>query len=229
MKATPVTRQRTLAARSFNMERLQAVQMFALPLPQRLVMPITFIATGSSLTDSMVREFLRARQLMNAVFASGDLDPVKFGLTAKIEPIILPDLNPTNLIRFHLPAVWSYQDFYLQASFFDWHKVTSAIPYHATSTAQTFYDIMCDRSGSLDPALHQPIQQSLRQVRELNLTIGGFYEAEIGVWRRDLLEYRTAVLVMLRAAWMGRSPIQEYRNFGSAGGGYFIEYPILCP
>ena len=226
---TPTKRQVTLAARSFNMERLEAARMFGLPLPKRLTMPVTFIETTGTLTDSMVKEFMRARRLMKAVYSSGDLDPKDFGIASTIDPIITLDVNPINLIKGHLADEWSYDGFYLQASFFDPKKVTCAIPYRSTSTAQTFYDIFVEKTGSLEPKDHQPIQQSYRQVQELNLTISGFYFAEIGVWRRVLLLYRTAVLVMLRAVWMGRDPLQEYDRFLKAGGKYFLDYPALCP
>jgi hypothetical protein len=229
MKGVALPAPATLAARSFNMERLKAATMFGRTVPKRLKMPITFIETTGNLTDTMVTEFLSARKIMQAVLTSGLLDPKNFGLQVKIEPIILLDVNPTNLIRYHLPSMWLYKEFYLQASYYNPKKVTSTIPYHATSAAQTFYDIMCERHLSLDPAQHQPIQQSFRQVRELNLTIGDFYEAEIGVWCRDLLEYHTAALVMLRAAWMGRNAGQEYQKFTAAGGAHFSQYPALCP
>lgn len=229
MNATQLTKQKTMVARSFNMERLQVVRMFGQPLPMRIVMPVTFMAVNTALSDAVVQEFLRARRLMEAVFAAGDLEPENFQLKAKITPVIVLDLNPIHLISCHLPRIWEYQNFYLQGSYYDPRNVNSAIPYHSTSTAQTFYDILSTKYGSLDPVHHFPLQNSVRQIRELNLAIGDYYQADIGVWRRELLEYHTAVLVMMRAAWMGRNPLREYDRFIHAGGAYFFDYPALCP
>lgn len=214
----------------FNMDREENIRVSGLPMPERLLMPILFMESTGALGHDLVMEFLRARQVMQEVFAAGYLEPANFGIDSKIEPYIGLEANTLGILRKHLRnSSWRYRGLYLQSGFANASKANCAGIYRAISTAQTFHDMMYMQTGSLDPALHTPLVKSARHVREYRLAVNGFYTAEVAIWRKQLLEYHSAALIMLKAAWMGRDPLQEYGHFLRAGGEHFLQYPTFCP
>ena len=76
---------------------------------------------------------------------------------------------------------------------------------------------------------HDPILAEAELVSTMSATTGQLYVSRTAIWNRKLLNYRTALMVMMRAVLMGRDPAQEYHRFVNAGGKYFLDYPVLCP
>ena len=220
----------TRPAKLFNLDSVENVSMSGLPLPPHILMPIMFMESTGVLSHNLIKDFLRARQIMQEIIAAGFLEPANLGVQSKIEPYIGLEVNTLGILREHLrSSAWTYHGFYLQAGFADAQKANGVGLYRAIATAQTFHDMMYVQTGSLDLALHTPLVRSARAVREYQSAVDGFYAAEIAIWRQQLLQYHTAALVMLRAAWMNRDPRREYLRFLNAGGDYFLHYPTLCP
>jgi hypothetical protein len=220
-----------LLAKQLNMECEQRIRVSYMPVPEHLLVPVMFMAPANGvLTPDLATEFLRGRQLMLAVLDSGKLAPANFGIASSVEIYITVEADIPVLLRKQIRnSAWTYCGFYLQAGSADRQKANGAGLYRAIAAAQTLQDMMYVQTGSLDLALHTPLVRSARAVREYQSAVNGFYGAEIAIWRQPLLQYHTAVLVMLRAAWMNRDPLQEYQRFLSAGGEYFLQYPTLCP
>jgi hypothetical protein len=208
----------------------EAQQMFEEDLPAELTLVITIFPDTSEHEVHGCYLTPECAQLAK-VFELPEADPKRFGIASDIT-IIAPG-GCTARPPADLPAKqrkWFHENLYVQIGFAETPKCIVLAHKLGTVTmvAMTFYDAAVALYESTEPKDHFPFGGTPEDTDYIWGIVNNFYRIRIAIWNRGLLQYRTALMVMMRAVLMGRDPAQEYHRFVNAGGKYFLDYPTLC-
>lgn len=215
---------------AFSMPPADAQRMYDEDLPKEITMVCAVIPDTS---EHEAYGYLTPETANLAqVFNLPEADPKRFGIDSKVSIhfAIGGVCNP--LVPFtDAQKAWYHKKLCPQLGFFDSSKLNDEILGRGDSLLNDMilYDTGVALSGSTEPKDHHPIPAEAEVVSVMAATTGQLYADRVAIWNRKLLNYRTALMVMMRAVLMGRDPAQEYHRFINAGGKYFLDYPTLCP
>jgi hypothetical protein len=216
----------------FNLDPAEYAVMFNTKLPDHIVMTINVLKAELKCPDC-AREYIDHRkQKLKSTMLEFTNRAVEFGISSMIAPVLLSDSGFDGLwSQFAAKQdAWQIEDgLYVQVAFYDFDLIGNRGPRREVAYPMTFLDTLVCRTGSVDPASHKASVVFSEIAKAYEKIVGNTYRNRIGIWSKDLVEFRNMVLVQARAVLTDRDPVAEYDRFIQAGGWYFLEYPALCP
>jgi len=215
---------------AFSMPPTDAQRMYDEELPDEITIVCAVIPDTSE--HEAYGYLTSATANLAKIFNLADADPKRFGIDSKISIhfAIGGVINP--LVPFtDAQMAWYHKELCPQLGFFNTTKLNDEILGRGDSLLNDMilYDAGVVLSGSMEPKDHKPISCEAEVVSVMATITGDLYANRVAIWNRKLLNYRTALMVMMRAVLMKRDPAAEYERFITAGGKYFLDYPRLCP
>ena len=216
----------------FNLNATENTSMFDSPTPKSLVMPVMCMTVPGVDQTRALREMEKVENtidLIAAQCAHGSLVEQSKRLPDGFA-IGCGDLQGVTWSIMPLAAkAWAVDGIYVEAGYHIASVPSSRDVVSLVSDAMMLYDVQVAASGSMEPLDHQPLVVGERFANEFSQAMGDLYRSNIAIWRRELLNHRTMILIICRAVMMGRDPVREYQRFINVGGTYFLDYPALCP
>ena len=149
-------------------------------------------------------------------------------------PLVLPDNHPLEAQQTR----WIFKNFYLQMGFLDLEIMRQYGLDDQDAVDQPFmveiFDAMMKTdshyctTGCINPGEQFRMSRQDDYSEEALIHCLKVFDKGIGLWRVELVDFRNAMLIGIRALLEERDPEQEYERFLKLGGRHFLDYPGLC-
>jgi hypothetical protein len=216
----------------FNLDPTEYAAMYNAALPDRIDMTVNVLKASTKCPHCAVEYLEQRRKKLDDALLECVNRASAFGIDSMVAPVPISDSGLDCLWSLFAAKqdAWQIEDgLYIQAAFSDFDLIGQKGPRLAVAYPMTLLDTLVCRTGSVDPARHssQTVCSDCSVAYEDE--VGDTFRHHLGIWTKQLVEFRSMALVYARAALTDRDPATEYDRFVNSGGWYFLEYPGLCP
>ncbi len=216
---------------SFNLNQTERTAMFQLAVPDPITMVLHALRDPHDRTSAAHPNYKAISEKVFLLLEHCAGEARRFGIESNFEFEEEAGVDHTQVWVHPTPeqSEWFTKGMYLQLTFYNQRLIHVANPWQALATAMTLYDHSYSRQMDIDPTNHEDMRVRAIHARDARLMVGDVYRENVGVWCRQLVDFRTMILVKCRAVLLGEDSDGEYNRFVKAGGKYFLDYPVLCP
>ena len=215
----------------FNLPKAEYEKMYAENPPEDLQLTCVLLHDPNLGHEKTKQQLQKPIEVLAGVLDALPKEAQRFGLSSTIDTNL--DYVPCPRFLWYLldsrQRQWIHGGIYVQVGFINPSLIAEYYADRDIAAAMTLLDYVNNRAKSGDPSKHEPLMIPAKNARDFRSSVGSLYKERIGVWCKQLEEYRDKAMVMCRAALAGKNPTAEYQHYVMSRSRDFMDYHPPIP